>query len=115
MSRLFKMKAWLTIPETAKPLSGLFGEVVSESDVLQLGIEGRLKISIRFVNYTKAFPGEIVSAEQAKLKLMPEKILSFFEEMETIRLGMPVTIDRPVAVVVGYRLNECYLTKLPLK
>jgi hypothetical protein len=47
---LSKLKAWLSIPEAAACLSRLFEEPVSEADVLQFGLEGHLKLSVRFVD-----------------------------------------------------------------
>jgi hypothetical protein len=50
MSKLFKLKNWLTIEEAAKYLSNAFTELVTESDVLRLALDGRLKLSVNFVN-----------------------------------------------------------------
>jgi len=48
VSKLFKFKEWLTIPDAAKHLSHFFGEKISEADVLRLGIDGHLKLSVHF-------------------------------------------------------------------
>lgn len=57
MSKLFKLKKWLTVLEAAKHLSILFGEEVAESDVLHFGLDGHLKLSVNFVNqaYAQSF------------------------------------------------------------
>lgn len=60
MSKLFKLKKWLTVRETAKHLSGVLGEDVQEKDVLRLALDGHLKLSINFVNHAQARLGEIV-------------------------------------------------------
>jgi len=57
-SRLFKLKEWLTIPETAKHLSIMFGEDVTEADVLRLGLDRHLKLSVNFVNHAHAKRGD---------------------------------------------------------
>lgn len=62
-SKLFKLKKWLTMPETANHLSIIFGEKVVEADVLRLGLEGHLKLSVNFVNKAKARQGTVVSYE----------------------------------------------------
>ena len=57
-SKLFKLKKWLTIPETADHLSIVFGEKVKEADVLRLALDGHLKLSVNFVNHARARRGE---------------------------------------------------------
>ena len=44
------LKEWLTVPDAAKRLSVIFGEEVTEADVLRLALDGHLKLSIYFVN-----------------------------------------------------------------
>ena len=56
-SKLFKLKEWLTISETAKHLSIMFGEEVTDADVLRLGLDRHLKLSVNFVNYAHAKRG----------------------------------------------------------
>ena len=55
MSKLFKLKQWLTISDTAKHLSLVFDEEVTEADVLQLGLDGHLPLSVRLVNHVVAY------------------------------------------------------------
>lgn len=50
MSKLFELKDWLSLAETTKHLSPILKVEVSEADVLRLGIDDHLKISIRFLN-----------------------------------------------------------------
>ncbi len=57
-SKLFRLKKWLTILETANHLSIMFGEEVKEADVLRLVLDGHLKLSVNFVNYAHAKCGE---------------------------------------------------------
>lgn len=54
MSKLFKLREWLTIPEAAKHLSVLFGEEVTEADVLRLVLDGYIKLSVNLVNRSVA-------------------------------------------------------------
>ena len=66
-SKLFKLKKWLTIPETAKHLSIMFGEEVQEADVLRLGLDRHLKLSVNFVNHVERIcPGYNLPEELAK-------------------------------------------------
>lgn len=50
MSKLFKLKEWLTLADAARHLSIVFGEQVTEADLLRLGLDGRLRLSVHFVN-----------------------------------------------------------------
>lgn len=48
MKKLYKLKKWLTIDETARRLSIELDEDVTESDVLQLAADEQLRISVNF-------------------------------------------------------------------
>lgn len=61
MSKLLKLKEWLTVPDAARHLSIAFGEEVSEADVLRLALDGHLKLSVNFVNHARAKRGKVVS------------------------------------------------------
>lgn len=50
MSKLFKLKKWLTVPDAAEHLGIAFGEKVTESDVFRFALDGDLKLSIYLVN-----------------------------------------------------------------
>lgn len=57
MSKLFQIKEWLTIPEAAKHLSGVFdGEEITEADIYDLALENRLQLSIYFKSCVLAWP-----------------------------------------------------------
>lgn len=47
---LFNLKEWLTIPDAARHLSTIFDESLTEADILRLGLDGHLKLSVYFVN-----------------------------------------------------------------
>ncbi len=53
-NRLFKLKEWLTVPETVRHLSTMFNEEVSEADILRFALEGHLRLSVYFVNSVPA-------------------------------------------------------------
>ncbi len=50
MSKLFKLKRWLSLSESAKHLSTVLGDEVSVADLLRLALDGRLVLSVVFVN-----------------------------------------------------------------
>lgn len=54
VSKLFKLKEWLTVPDAARYLSIAFGEEVTDADVLRLALDGHLKLSVNFVNHAVA-------------------------------------------------------------
>ncbi len=68
VSKLLKLKEWVTVPEAARHLSIMFGEDVTEADVLQLALDGKLRLSVNFVNATYALVGRIVEASEARHK-----------------------------------------------
>lgn len=48
MNKIFKLKEWLTLEETARRLTNSFGEKVSVSDCLQFALDGHITISALF-------------------------------------------------------------------
>ncbi|MBK9312620.1 MAG: hypothetical protein IPN12_18275 [Rhodocyclaceae bacterium] len=71
MGKLFNLKEWLTVADAARHLSIVFGEDVTEADVLRLALDGRLRLSVYFVNHAKARCGKVVSWEETKWMLFP--------------------------------------------
>jgi hypothetical protein len=94
MKKLFNLKQWLTVPDAARHLSILFGEDVSEADVLRLALDGHLTLSVYFVNHTSARCGPIVSRQDAKRHTVPA--FDNFPETEIIE-----------GVEVGDQVIEC--------
>lgn len=62
-SKLFDLKEWLTVPETALHLTKMWGEEVNEADLLRLALDGYLKLSIKFKNRVLVGCVEIVPHE----------------------------------------------------
>jgi hypothetical protein len=71
LTKLLKLKAWLTVPDAARHLGILFGEDVTEADVLRLALDGHLKLSVDFVNRTTAQCGKIIRLADAKVREVP--------------------------------------------
>lgn len=61
MGKLFNLRDWLTVADAARHLSVVFGEEVTEADVLRLALDGRLKLSINFVNHALGQLAKFVS------------------------------------------------------
>lgn len=72
MGKLFNLKEWLTVADAARHLSIVFGEDVTEADVLRLGLDERLRLSIYFVNQAKARCGKVVGYEDTEWKEIPD-------------------------------------------
>lgn len=95
-SKLLRLKKWLTVPEAARHLSILFGEDVSEADILRLALDRHLKLSVNFVNHADAKRGG---------KFLP------FEEWEENFRKSGVSWERMIPVVgfdkkLGFYLPE---------
>ena len=71
MSKLFKLKRWLTLFEAAKYLTTIFGEEVAESDVLRLGLDNKLQLSVVFSQGVKASICEPVEDENVVYEEVP--------------------------------------------
>lgn len=72
MGKLFNLKEWLTVADAARHLSIIFGEDVTEADVLRLGLDERLRLSIYFVNQAKARSGKVVGYDDTEWKEIPD-------------------------------------------
>ena len=105
MRKLLKLKEWLTVPDAARHLSILFGEEVSEADVLRLALDGHLTLSVFFVNHAQARCGRTVRLKDAKVckLIMPdtkEEVLYIpgprISEEEVLELGGSVESIRGV-------------------
>lgn len=67
MSKLFKLKKWLTIPEAAAHLERVLEEEVNAADVLRLVLDGELEIAVNFVNHATARRGKLVYVSTADM------------------------------------------------
>jgi hypothetical protein len=59
VSKLLKLKEWLTVEEAANRLAISAGESVTEADVLRLALDGHLTLSVYFVNHARGRPFRI--------------------------------------------------------
>lgn len=89
MKKLFALKEWLTLPEAARHLSLMLDDSVSEGDVLRLGLDGHLKLSVNLVNHAVARAGKIIPLSEAKY--VP---------------GIPVAGHEPYFVLLAMKLND---------
>jgi hypothetical protein len=89
LKKLLNLKPWLTLPAAARHLSILFGEDVSEADVLRLGLDRHLTLSVDFVNHAYGRPGRLVPLSKAKRSTVP-----------------PLGTGEPITFLHGYLLDD---------
>lgn len=81
--------------DTVKYLSAVFkGEEVTEADVLRLGLDGQLRLSVYFVNHAEARRGRVVSWDETDWWLLPgwdEFKASLFPVGGSKEAGKPIT------------------------
>ena len=82
LSKLLRLKDWLTVPKAARDLSILVGEDVTEADVLQFALEGRLTLSVRLVNRVTARPGKIIPPADAKIVEVKDVFGNTYQRIE---------------------------------
>lgn len=59
MSKILKLREWLTVEEAARRLSISTREEVSVADMLRLALDGHLTLSVHFVNHARGRPIKI--------------------------------------------------------
>lgn len=111
MSKLLQLKEWLEIDDVAKYLSIKFGEPVSRADVLRLGLDGHLQMSVYFVNHAQARKGkkliyadaEKFSTELFDKNLPPKELicgLKFYDE-KTKLIEYVVQFEKNIVSING--------------
>jgi hypothetical protein len=79
LSKLLKLKEWLTVPDAARHLSILLKDGVSEADVLRLALDGRLKLSVFFPKPTPALFGTIITVDDVSDHLPGDRLWDYQE------------------------------------
>ncbi len=97
MSRLLKLKEWLTLDDASRHLSTLYEEPITEADLLRLALDGHLTLSVQLVNHASAKIGKAVALESARIFEM---------------LGMD---GKPFLMVSGVNLDEGHVIDLEEK
>ena len=92
MSKLFKLKQWLTIPDAAKHLSLVFDEEVTQADVLRLALDGHLSLSVRLVNHVIAYGTTIVPVDQAPADDQVEGVYFTYDNKVLTLQDSPTTL-----------------------
>ena len=98
MNKLFKLKQWLNIDETAHHLSSILGETVEKKDIFRLALDGHLSLSVDFVNHTQARLGNIVGIEDVEWYELPD----IFTPDE-----LKEKTDKPIRFNISELINQC--------
>ena len=88
MSKLFKLKKWLTLSETVNYISATLCEPITEADILRLAIDKNLVISVNLVNGAYAHLGELVPLKDVQFAI--------FEEILGVSFNPPIKIPANV-------------------
>jgi hypothetical protein len=76
VSKLFKLKEWLTLEEAANHIANLLGESVTLADLYRLSLDGHLTLSVNFVNGAEAILGKMVKSEDVQFYLVENDFLT---------------------------------------
>ena len=66
MSKLLKLKRWLTTEEAAKYLTGALSEPVTEADIFRLALDGQITLSVYFIASVHCKYGRAIPIANAK-------------------------------------------------
>ena len=111
MSKLIKLKEWVTIEQAAKHLSGIFEECVTDADVLQLALDGHLKISVNIPVYAYGRPGARKRLCDATIFVMPDWLLNLDRAIKSNSKSAANNIEEelsqiPTQIHTGIRVGE---------
>lgn len=95
MSKIMKLREWLTVEEAAQRLTISAQEEVSEADLLRLALDGHLTLSVHFVNHAKGRPVSIERLDsEERCSKIREEVQDFlrehpeYEPCEQLQAGM---------------------------
>ena len=93
MKKLYKLREWLTIEETAEHLSMMLGEPVKIEHIYRFALDGHLRLSVNFVNGTQGNLGKIVGEDEVQWKEFPNGMPLTESEGKPCKLMMSLEID----------------------
>jgi hypothetical protein len=90
--RLLQLREWLTVPDAARSLSLSVREPVTDSDILRLGLDRQLTLSVRFVN--EAIALRYREQTQAELEQFGKDLESRMDAIRTATTAGVVSIPQ---------------------
>lgn len=118
MNKLFTLREWLTLPEAVKHISTLCNEEVSTADIFRLALDGKIRLSMNFVNYASVRKGKIARYSEEEIDAAissgkyPEDLnwSDIGAQVLAMQTGVPCG-DNPPLMVTSIRIGEdLYLT-----
>jgi hypothetical protein len=91
MSKLFKLKEWLTLEDAANHISNVVGEPATIADLCRFALDGHLTLSIDFVNHAKVRVGKWMRTEDVEFKIVENDI--FTNEKLPIPCRLPTNCE----------------------
>jgi hypothetical protein len=70
MSKLFKLKKWLTLHEAIEHISTTLSEPITEADIFRLALDKHLILSVNLLNGSPAYLGKMVGLEDIEFELI---------------------------------------------
>jgi hypothetical protein len=114
MSKLLKLKEWVTIPDAAKHLTQIFNEPFSEADIFQLALDEHITLSVVFPNQARAQIGKVIPFKDVPLRELPllqggeprffpdGRLLNDFKDGESLNEDTPfIHFDKTVKSIDG--------------
>ncbi|WP_323086695.1 hypothetical protein [Klebsiella variicola] len=92
MKKLFRLKKWLTLEETAKRLSASFGEEIKPADCLQFALDGHLVIS--------------AVLDESRYAVLAEQVITTKRKS----LGFAIKRNTPDGAYIGLLNEELFFT-----
>lgn len=102
MSKLFKLKEWLTLDEVVKYIANVLGEPITLADIYRLALDGNLKLSAYFVNGAYAKKAKFIKATELVYKQVVPKGIPNFPKGKCFRV--PVNASKPISQ--GYWVQQ---------
>ncbi len=111
MSKLFKLKEWLTLEEAVDYISNIIDEPITLADIYRFSLDEHLQLSVYFTGGTKAKKGKFINKED--VDFWDSEIASDFNGKPLVRTSSPfteefevsedrwVSLDSKVATVSG--------------
>lgn len=87
MSKLLKLKSWLSLDEAAKTISTLLGESVDILGLYRFALDGHIKLSINLVNPTPIRKVSLIRAEDIQHRALIPKHKNFPQDL---RVNVPL-------------------------
>lgn len=91
MSKLLKLRQWLTLDEAIVHLSSVLGEAVTEADLYRLSLDGYLVLSVNLVNHAQGRMGKLVTTDEVTFVPFDNSFLPGFirEQSDNSNIAVP--------------------------